>query len=464
LRQWTYSGTPFAEGEFKNDSVEGNSDLDLFPISGDTIQEKEGVFRVTDKQEKEQTLEGILASLPDPFKKNRQKISKILKEFHVNLNQLNYYEKYFLLMVLIRGELEGHWKVYRWVAGGDMTRTRAYGLDFIIQSQSTGVVILIELKSHLNIFVTESQWFQFQELDDLPKTIRRLCVFIPSKDSNYITKVFYWSPNFFKSIPLDAFGEPTVNKERNLRLRGLGPLIEQNMYNCLFEITAGEFGDAGVEYRPISMEEAHEWVYKKQIEDILDPSKEARRVYQAHPLRPPLHQRVIAMLLEVLEESYRPLYVEDFTQFYEKAFPKYLSHNVRGQLKTRILNTDISTYTYSQLGKLDGVIVFTKYRVRSYGLLKYQQNYIVLSKGASNYLDILKQGWEITGKKSFTTQDLIPFAQNYSDFAHRGIIVKFREELEIAGLIQYSVELVDGRNRGIVTLTDKCIKYFTWNR
>jgi len=67
-------------------------------------------------------------------------------------NERDFYEK-----VLLRGQNEGLWRINKFVAGGGLQERTAFGVDFIIRSQITGVILNIEYKLQTGFWITKSQ-------------------------------------------------------------------------------------------------------------------------------------------------------------------------------------------------------------------------------------------------------------------------------------------------------------------
>lgn len=429
--------------------------IDGFPASSDMNEEmimnkpntksNKITFKTSSKQEK------------NPTKK-----IKLIDPTKMTPSEEEFFEK-----VLKRGELEGWWYIKRWASGGSRSGRTAYGIDFIIQNQQTGVEIEIEVKETASPHFTYAQRRKFLDEKDMPKTAIRLCVIHPSNTQDYVVKVCYWSPNFFKTIPLDEerWKNPSFFEDTVFRWAGLGDCVKQNMENTLFNLISGDFGYWGARYELMPLENAYDWIYRKLIATIQNPLEDSNKKYVQCARVASFPDMIKEVLMEVLNESYRPLYVSDFLPTVQENFPEEVSPNlyIRGEEAGGYISHQLR-----DIRKIDSeviVIPLKDYSFNLYGLKKYQEFYIPLKKVTSQLLDVLKAAWMKTGDNNFTMRELSKIAK-LSEEKIREWMRGGRDELIEKKLIKFYPSRGRGTGLGktlsIIEISDKCIEYFSW--
>ena len=432
IRKFCYAGTPFADEGFKSDSEKLINGMDSVPISEGGTQGKEGAFRVANKQEKKQTVWEISVSLPEPFKSNRQKISKILNEFNVDLNHLSYTEAYFLLVVLIRGELEGYWKVSRWVAGGDYTDRGALGIDFKIMHLEGGNT-LIELKHGSGFAFTDAQLRRFRRsIDDASEATRFIGIWISSLNPKKNLIVCYWTPKFFKTLPKKNFNPSSERRQSAFIFRGLEECLKINSFTTLLEELKGElfkellntpnltmynleggaFGHKGAQYTHIPIEMAYEIIFLKLKQTITHREEDEDWEYDCkagltrEKIIGEARLRIRKYVLNLLKNKYRLIFSTEIIPYVkkDKFIGKYLrrveleaseSRDKRERVQLFGLTlTDLITYSFKKMtseGELVAVETEGKPSV-GYGLPG--RKYLPIGLTASEFLDIVKTAIE----------------------------------------------------------------------
>ena len=219
------------------------------------------------------------------------------------------------------------WKLDKFSIGGVLTRRGTAGIDFKVQNQRTGVIIKIELKQSTQIKLTSAQFERFRFSLDTPKSVTRLC-FIQqlASDPECAVKVLYLSPKFFQSLPQELFklnyGNPNVV---GLKWKEIEGYLEQNGENVLCNVIKGEFGSSGAWYKPILLEDAYDWIYLKLCKTLDEPLEELQKDYRYCPVSQPTSKKIKILILETLENSYRPIFVVEFVEIIKNRIPDLVS-------------------------------------------------------------------------------------------------------------------------------------------
>lgn len=373
-------------------------------------------------------------------------------------------EERFAQEVLFRGEKEGYWVVDRFTAGGTRSERTALGIDFEIQSQETGIVIKIEYKAHVNLILTPAQCLRFFSTCDFPKSKLRLCGIVPINNNNqYASRAFYWSPKFLRSLPSDSFKDLTRAQQygifpKEFYWRGLGPCMSQNRNYILYQLVSGKLGDHGAQYRHIPLKEAYNWLYERLIDTITGLEKEEQE-YSIYNLDSTVSSEIKGIILKTFQNSYRPLYTNEFEPGIQSNSP-YINYRSG---KPFIFNTDLTNYIRLKLDELvtegSKVVCFKipDYRWLSYGLKKWANAYIPLTRQATIILDILKLAWGTKQSAKYTAEDIATSTNSNLHYL-RYILKETHRELEQAGLILYTPRR--GMFASEYVLTKKCQDYF----
>ncbi len=379
----------------------------------------------------------------------------------------------FKTKLLKRGENEGLWRIREYVFGGSRMYRTAYGIDYEIISDKTGVLMPIEAKIGKGIIFTNAECFRFQNSTAYPKEVLRLCTIITKeKDPELANIVLYWSPSFFKILPNDAFTPTPDGKAFHFSLAGLQDCISQNKENMLFfvESERAELGEYGVTYKGIPMNEAYNWLYSKIKETMRNPLEELEKEYKPCPKVIPIQTiirgKIDKIIRSIIPKNYRPTYSAD-------TIPYILADSsVKDKLKVEIEDDEevfyfggktLSTYlririksiTKKESAKYE-VIQIPNYVGSSYGVKG--REYIPLRAGSSHLLDILKEFYDGKQKTKFLSAEVgnflkIPVNAVASSIWNHG------EELVNNNLVIFETPPKPKPIK--ITLTKLCIEYIT---
>ncbi len=363
-------------------------------------------------------------------------------------------EEAFAEAVLFRGEREGVWDVDRFIAGGSRSIRGAVGVDFAVITRINCAVIWIEYKESTVINFTPDQLMRFRKEQTNPRSVSRLCIAVPSHtDPSYITRAFYWSPEFFMTLPADLFGKETAP---TLRWSGSKEIIERNLENSLYEVTKGSFGLLGTYYKAIPKDQVFNWFYAKLMNTAKNPSEELGKVYKPGVKGvTSVKELVKEIIMKTLMMSYRPLFSEDFEPVMWDNMPEFMS------IKNDIYYIETERANWYILRRLIGLVAedqlisFKFPNYQSFGVKEWEKYYTPLPKGASRLLDVLKTIWEETGKTTFLHKEIKELiGDRWDSFYNRVKHPENTDPLVKAGFAQFS--------RSRILITQKAMDYFTW--
>ena len=383
-------------------------------------------------------------------------------EFIQCLN-LTEFEREFAYAVLFRGEREGLWVIDKMRAGGDRAVRGIAGLDFILWVQNPPLAFLIEFKRGSSLHFTRDQWNHFRMSRPLTARISRLVLIVtPDKKKDVFTRAFYWSPQFFRTLPEEMFGRREDFGVRYLRWRGSTKCIKRNRENAFYEMERGILGGVQAVYKFFPLEVAYNWFYEKLKKTLSDPQEAAQKVYKPCSLETiPLKDRVYTILLNLINSSYRPIFPEDAIPIQRNKIADVMSKKGKTDY---ILNMTASSYNERRLLELSrepktGITAFQIGGVKSYGLVKWMENYIFLPKAESWFLDILYDTWKKTKRSEFTGRDvIIKTGGDLNAFRRALKKVQFRKILQQKGLVEFEVR---APKPTFIKITDKAINYFS---
>jgi len=389
-------------------------------------------------------------------------------------------EREFKKMTIDLGEALNLWTIDEFIGGGSRQFRTAFGLDYTIHSQDTGVQEKIEYKKEngTNICFTKAELKRFLITKDKPKEATRLCAILMSRRKNDKIAIgaLYWSPKFLQILPKQAFHFNSNDIKKGtiakLSLRGLDSFIKQNLENTLLE-WEGNIATEFVNYKYYRIPEIMDWFFRKIQQTMKNPLEEEKKDYEAceyiEPTEIALRGKLDEVLLEIARISYRPLYLKDFKRqlpFYPQIWREIRKDKRGGKY---IFGSELDEYLRGRLVSLQKriknfiAIWIDGYKLRSWWIDRQctAGKYIPLQLITSEFLDILRQMYLKTGGRAeFTTMDIGKILK-ISQKRLRKIVRagKGRESLEKNELIE--VETVHSRKPVLYKLTKRCINYIT---
>jgi len=407
-------------------------------------------------------------------------------------NERNFYEK-----VLLRGQNEGLWRINKFVAGGGLQERTAFGVDFIIRSQITGVILNIEYKLQTGFWITKSQQDRFLHSNDLPDEASRLIVLTQkTKTVDGIKEIIkdeiiwavYLSPTFLKVLPNEAFTLHQAQRSRRaefpservtMSIVGLEECFKQNRNNVLADMKRNEFGSVGARYFSMKLSEAYKWVYEKLKKTMLDPLEDEKRNFVKYKfnsditidaegkrlIRNKLLVHTEKLIKSIIKCSYRPLFPEDLMNLLaqDEILVNHI-YQINNQRYIRFSPTDGCklalarwiSQVIAQQTKTDGeliVIRINNYVPRQYGIKN--RVYFPLKKGSSQMLDLFKRMYEETGKATFTIEEFMNRMAIKRTFIQQSLF-SWKSELHENNLIKI---IKKGRKINLIQMTELCMTY-----
>ncbi len=381
------------------------------------------------------------------------------------LTTLTENEREFYEAVLMRGEREGLWKVMPYVAGGAKEFRTAFGIDFMIQSQETGIVLNIEYKKTPSLKLTLSQKLRFQTENDLPKQTSRLIALLQTRGRNEkkdsYRMVLYFSPAFVKILPEMAF-KKTADGAFYMSFSGIEECLNQNLDNILFTMARGKLGSAHAHYKSIEHNEAFEWVYEKLKGTMKNPLEEEMRHFEPgaynRPIVEILSEKGVELIKKFIWQSYRPIFGEDLLEAIEKDI--FIAKSIKTIDSVKYIGgLTLAEWIDKRLLYMEQTdenivrINIEGYPISQWGLKRH--NYIPLSKGASHLLDLFKIMLVKTRRTNYTSAELrttLNIGEKIlgSAIAHSGV------ELERKNLVKFYKRI---SHPTLINITKLGIKY-----